>query len=99
MKLFSKIYGDKGQDLIVIHGLFGMSDNWNSLGKQFAKYCRIHLIDLRNHGRSPHAEDFNYNVMCEDVLEYMKDNNIQKPILLGHSLGRKSGYEIYFYAS
>ena len=57
MKLFSKIYGDKEQDLIVIHGLFGMSDNWNSLGKQFAKYCRVHLIDLRNHGRSPHAEN------------------------------------------
>ncbi len=96
MKLFSKIYGDKGQDLIVIHGLFGMSDNWDSLGKQFAKYCRVHLIDLRNHGRSPHAEDFNYNVMCEDVLEYMKANNIQKPILLGHSLGGKVAMKFTF---
>ena len=46
MKLFSKKYGDKGQDLIVIHGLFGMSDNWNTLGKQFSKYCKVHLIDL-----------------------------------------------------
>jgi pimeloyl-ACP methyl ester carboxylesterase len=89
MKLFSKIYGDKGQDLTIIHGLFGMSDNWNSLGKQFSKYCRVHLIDLRNHGRSPHADDFNYDVMCGDVLEYMDDHNIQKPILLGHSLGGK----------
>ncbi len=97
MKLFSKIYGDKGQDLIVIHGLFGMSDNWNSLGKQFAKYCRVHLIDLRNHGRSPHAEDFNYNVMCEDVLEYMKDTF--KPNTIRTFLRRKSGYEIYFYSS
>ena len=89
MKLYSKIYGDKGQDLIVIHGLFGMSDNWNSLGKQFAKYCKVHLIDLRNHGRSPHAEDFNYDVMCADLLEYLSDHNIQPPILLGHSLGGK----------
>ena len=53
MKLYSKIHGDKGQDLIIIHGLFGMGDNWNSLGKKIAKYCRVHLIDLRNHGRSP----------------------------------------------
>jgi len=96
MKLFSKIYGDKGQDLIVIHGLFGMSDNWNTLGKQFSKYCRVHLIDLRNHGRSPHAEDFNYDVMCEDVLEYMDDHNIQKPILLGHSLGGKVAMKFAF---
>jgi pimeloyl-ACP methyl ester carboxylesterase len=96
MKLFSKIYGDKGQDLIVIHGLFGMSDNWNSLGKQFSKYCRVHLIDLRNHGRSPHAKDFTYDVMCGDLLEYIKDNNIQKPILLGHSLGGKVAMKFAF---
>ena len=51
MKLYSKIYGDKAQDLIVIHGLFGMSDNWNSLGRKFSEYFRVHLIDLRNHGR------------------------------------------------
>ena len=76
MKLFSKKYGKKGQDLIIIHGLFGMSDNWNTLGKRFAKYCKVHLIDLRNHGRSPHSEEFNYDVMCEDILEYMDDNNI-----------------------
>jgi len=96
MKLFSKKYGEKGQDLIVIHGLFGMSDNWNTLGKQFSKYCRVHLIDLRNHGRSPHAEDFNYDVMCQDVLEYMDDHNIQKPILLGHSLGGKVAMKFAF---
>ena len=96
MKLYSKIYGDKGKDLIVIHGLFGMSDNWNSLGKQFAKYCKVHLIDLRNHGRSPHSTDFNYKVMCEDVLEYMEYNNIQKPILLGHSLGGKVAIKFAF---
>ena len=96
MKLFSKKYGDKGQDLIVIHGLFGMSDNWNTLGKKFAKYCKVHLIDLRNHGRSPHAEEFNYEVMCEDVLEYMQDNNIEKPIILGHSLGGKVAMKFAF---
>ena len=96
MKLFSKIYGDKGQDLIVIHGLFGMSDNWNTLGKQFAKYCRVHLIDLRNHGKSPHSTDFNYDVMSEDVLGYMKDHKIQKPILLGHSLGGKVAMKFAF---
>ena len=96
MKLYSKIYGDSSQDLIVIHGLFGMSDNWNTLAKRFAKYCKVHLIDLRNHGRSPHAKEFNYDVMCEDVLEYMADHNIQKPILLGHSLGGKVAIKFAF---
>ena len=96
MKLHSKIYGDKGQDLIIIHGLFGMSDNWNALGKKFSKYCKAHLIDLRNHGRSPHSNDFNYEVMCQDILEYMEENNIVDPIILGHSLGGKVAMKFAF---
>ena len=96
MKLFSKIHGDKGQDLIIIHGLFGMGDNWDTLAKQFSKYCKVHLIDLRNHGRSPHAKEFNYEVMCEDVLEYIEQHNIQKAILLGHSLGGKVAMKFAF---
>jgi esterase len=96
MKLHSKIYGEKGQDLIIIHGLFGMGDNWNTLGKKFSKYCKVYLIDLRNHGRSPHSSDFNYDVMCDDVLEYIKDNNIVNPIILGHSLGGKVAMKFAF---
>lgn len=96
MKLHSKIYGDKGPSLIIIHGLFGMSDNWNTLGRQFAKYCKVHLIDLRNHGKSPHSEHFNYDVMCEDVLGYIENNDIVKPIILGHSLGGKVAMKIAF---
>ena len=96
MKLYSKIYGDKGRDLIIIHGLFGMSDNWNTLGKKFSKYCKVYLIDLRNHGRSPHSNDFNYDVMCQDILEYIVENNIVEPIILGHSLGGKVAMKLAF---
>ena len=67
MKLFSKKYGEKGNDLIIIHGLFGMSDNWNTLGKKFSKYCKVHLHDLRNNGRSPHSKAFNYDEMCDKI--------------------------------
>ena len=73
-----------------------MSDDCNALRKQFRKYYKVQLIDLRNHGKSPHAKDFNYKVMCEDVVEYMEDNNIQKPILLGHSLGGKVAMKFAF---
>ena len=96
MRLYSKIYGDSSNDLIIIHGLFGMSDNWNSLGKKFAEHFRVHLIDLRNHGRSPHSALFNYDVMCNDILEYLNENQIQRPILLGHSLGGKVAMKFAF---
>ena len=71
MKLFFKKYGNAGSDLIIIHGLFGMSDNWNTLGRKFSKHFKVHLIDLRNHGRSPHSTEFNYDVMCEDLRNFM----------------------------
>lgn len=96
MKLFSRKIGDKGQDLIVLHGLFGMSDNWVNMGNRFSKYCKVHLLDLRNHGRSPHANEFDFDVMCEDLLEYIDDNTIIKPIILGHSLGGKVAIKFAF---
>ncbi len=98
MDLFSKIYnGPSGSlDLIIIHGLFGMSDNWNSLGKQFSTKYSVHLIDLRNHGRSPHSEVFDYNVMCQDVFNYLDHNNIKKAVFLGHSLGGKVAMNFAF---
>ena len=96
MKLFFKKYGNSGSDLIIIHGLFGMSDNWNTLGRKFSKHFKVHLIDLRNHGRSPHSTEFNYDVMCEDLIEYIEDYNIKKPIVIGHSLGGKVAMKLAF---
>lgn len=98
MKLFSKIYDGptKGRDLIIIHGLFGMSDNWNSLAKRFSKKISTHIIDLRNHGKSPHSDLFNYDVMSEDLLNYINLNNIIQPIIIGHSLGGKVAMNFAF---
>ena len=94
MKLFSKIYGDGQDHLIIIHGLFGMSDNWNTLGKRFSEYYTVHLVDLRNHGRSPHSDEFNYDLMSSDIMKYISDNNIKKPSILGHSLGGKVAMKV-----
>ena len=89
MELFSRVIG-RGQPLIIIHGLFGMSDNWQSLAKQFSQFFQVHLIDQRNHGRSPHSTDFSYEVMSQDLLEYIEDHRLQDVFLLGHSLGGKT---------
>ena len=96
MKIFARTYGYAKTDLIIIHGLFGMSDNWNSIAKRFATDFKVHLVDLRNHGRSPHSNLFNYDVLSDDIVEYINDNNIKKPILLGHSLGGKVTMKLAF---
>ena len=86
--IFSREYGH-GEPLIIIHGLFGMSDNWNSLAKQFAKEFNVHVVDLRNHGRSFHSDNFSYKYMSEDIKNYIDVKGLHKPIIIGHSLGGK----------
>ena len=93
--MFSRIYG-VGRPLIIIHGLFGMSDNWNTLGKRFAKNFNVHILDLRNHGRSFHSNEFSYDILSQDLKVYIEDNNLDDPILLGHSLGGKVAMHFCF---
>ena len=91
--IFSRVYG-KGAPLVIIHGLFGMSDNWNTLGKRFAEKFNVHIVDLRNHGRSFHSNDFSYNFMAEDIEKYIHSLNLDRPIIIGHSLGGKVGMNL-----
>ena len=89
MKLYSRVLGE-GQPLIIIHGLFGMSDNWSSLAKLYADYFEVHLIDQRNHGHSPHANEFSYLHLSNDLHQYITDNQLNDVIIIGHSLGGKT---------
>jgi esterase len=89
MKLFFRKLGN-GKPLFILHGLFGSSDNWQTLGKQFAANFTVYFIDQRNHGRSAHSAEHNYDLMSEDLLELMNDEKIDKAILIGHSMGGKT---------
>ena len=92
VKLYSRIIG-KGQPLLIIHGLFGMSDNWQSLAKLYADYFEVHLIDQRNHGRSPHSDEFSYLQLSNDIHQYIIDAKLNDFIIIGHSLGGKTAMQ------
>ena len=88
--LFSKIYGE-GAPLIILHGLFGMGDNWATHAKHWANFgWQVHAVDARNHGRSPHMAEHNYDVMAADLEAYLDQHNIESAVLLGHSMGGKT---------
>lgn len=78
-----------GVPLIVLHGLFGSADNWRSHVKTWQQQRRVITVDLRNHGRSPHAEEMNYRVMADDVIALLDRLEIERCDLLGHSMGGK----------
>lgn len=89
MELYSRIEGE-GKPLLIIHGFLGMSDNWKTLGSQFAQQgFQVHLLDMRNHGKSPHDEEFTYDAMVQDVYEYCVMHKLNKISILGHSMGGK----------
>ena len=88
--LFSKIYGE-GRPLIILHGLFGMGDNWTTHAKLLAaRGWQVHAVDGRNHGRSPHHHEHNYDAMAADLEVYIEDNHLENVVLLGHSMGGKT---------
>lgn len=88
--IYSKIEGE-GKPLLIIHGFLGMSDNWKTMGTQFAADgFQVHMLDLRNHGKSFHSEEFNYEIMAQDVFDYCKANNLGKVSIIGHSMGGKT---------
>jgi len=88
MKLFFRQFGE-GKPFIILHGLFGLSDNWVSIAKILSQNFRVIIPDLRNHGQSPHSPVFNYDAMTSDVLELMDELDLNQAIILGHSMGGK----------
>jgi len=93
MKLFFRHYG-KGPELLILHGLFGISDNWVTLGKQLGENFHVIIPDLRNHGRSPHSERFDFPSLEQDVLELIEEEAEGAVLLMGHSLGGRIAVQL-----
>jgi esterase len=89
MKLFYRKYG-YGPPLIILHGLFGSSDNWVTIAKKLGDIFTVYLPDQRNHGRSPHSNIHDYDSMRDDLFELAGDLRLNKFFLAGHSMGGKT---------
>jgi len=72
-----KTYGT-GPHLVILHGLFGMLDNWSTLARRWAEHYTVTLVDLRNHGRSFHAEEMTYDLMAEDIATFLEEQGIDE---------------------
>lgn len=88
MKLFYREFG-AGEPVVILHGLYGASDNWVKIAKEIAENYKVYLPDLRNHGQSPHSHIFTIEEMKNDLLEFVLEHNLEKIVLIGHSLGGK----------
>jgi esterase len=89
MELNYKQFG-QGEPIIILHGLFGMLDNWQTVARKLAENYTVFIIDQRNHGKSPHDPELDYPTMAEDLKYFMEQNWIYKAHLIGHSMGGKT---------
>jgi pimeloyl-ACP methyl ester carboxylesterase len=79
-----------GQPLVILHGLYGSSDNWYSIGRMLAEKNTIYLVDQRNHGNSPHDPVHSYEAMAEDLFNFMQKHISGRASIIGHSMGGKT---------
>mgnify|MGYP003434073377 FL=1 len=83
----------QGKPLIILHGLFGMLDNWQSVAKVLEHDFTLYLVDQRNHGKSPHTAQHSYKLMAEDLRDFMLREGIPQSNILGHSMGGKTAMQ------
>jgi esterase len=88
MKLFYREFGD-GPPAIILHGLFGQSDNWVTVGRRIADQFHVYIPDQRNHGQSPHTPVQSFPAMADDLAWFIDEHDIINPVLIGHSMGGK----------
>jgi pimeloyl-ACP methyl ester carboxylesterase len=93
MQLYFKELGQgDGAPLVMLHGLFGSSDNWLNVAPRLG--CKCYALDLRNHGHSPHSEEMDYALMAGDVAEFLDAQKLDAVNVLGHSLGGKVAMQL-----
>jgi pimeloyl-ACP methyl ester carboxylesterase len=93
MKLHAQHYRSPNRrktPLVILHGLLGSLDNWHSFARRLSEHLPVHSLDARNHGRSPRSDEFDYDVMADDVHSYCAEHTLNSIYLLGHSMGGKT---------
>lgn len=95
MNLFFREAGnDNSSPVIILHGLFGSSDNWMTFGKALGEKHHVYMIDQRNHGRSPWHDRFDYESMAGDIADFIRRHQIEQPAIIGHSMGGKAAMNL-----
>jgi pimeloyl-ACP methyl ester carboxylesterase len=80
----------EGPPLVILHGLFGAGQNWQSVARRLGEDHRVLTLDLRNHGGSPNADEMTFSEMVDDLRVFLEDRGIERTALMGHSVGGKT---------
>lgn len=88
-----KTFGS-GDPVVIMHGLFGMLDNWQTIAKKLAEHYMVYIVDLRDHGKSDHTDEFNYQLLAQDIADFLESEWIHSAYIIGHSMGGKTALQL-----
>ncbi len=87
---YFETYGDKqNQPLLMLHGFMGDSSDWETLANRLQEKYYCIALDLPGHGQTKTDNDSDYTIekISESIVEFLKNQNIETPYLLGYSMG------------
>ncbi|GFT44694.1 hypothetical protein NPIL_638651 [Nephila pilipes] len=98
MRLAYDVYlppGEKEENLppiIFLHGMMDSRKTWKYIAPAVAKRTgrKVYAIDARNHGESPRSDEITFNILSEDLHDFLTQHNIRKAALVGHSMGGRT---------
>lgn len=93
MELHFERFGH-GAPVVILHGLFGSSTNWRTIGKKLGEHYCVYAVDQRNHGRSPHADSLSYDALAADAHAFLDRHAIESAAVIGHSMGGKAAMKL-----
>jgi esterase len=85
-----KRYGTDGPHVVIVHGLFGMLDNWHNIANKLSDRFSVISVDVRNHGGSGHDMRMGYDDICNDIKALLTELKIPSAHFIGHSMGGKA---------
>lgn len=82
-----KVIG-KGQPVLLIPGYSCSGDVWNETVDQLKSKHQVHVLTLAGFsGVKPIQNDEILKTVRNEIIQYVKNNKMKKPMLIGHSLG------------
>lgn len=81
----------KGQPLILLHGNAETHQIFDKLIPTLSAYFHVYALDSRGHGKSARVKEIHYQDMANDVVDFIKQLKLERPLLYGFSDGGITG--------
>lgn len=78
--------------IIALHALGMSAESWDDVAAVLGEEYRFLALDQRGHGGSERTGTYTFELMCDDLLQFVNAMNVERFTLIGHSMGGTVSY-------